>query len=180
MFRFLPVMLLVFLLGGCSLPRIIVLNDPLDARQHNDLGVSYQQRGDDDLALRAYQRAAELDEDWAQPLLNRGNVFAARQDWAAAAADYRRALRRDPEQAEAMNNLAWVLLQAGQGKEALEWIGQALEREPARADFLDTLADIHLAAGDTAAARQALDRAMAAHPGPDLRHALETKRARLP
>jgi len=163
------------LLAGCSMPRVVVLNDPLDARQHNDLGASYQARGEDDLALREYDRAAELDSEWALPLVNRGNVFAGRESWGEAADSYRRALRRDPRNAEALNNLAWVLLQEGEIDEALKKASRAVEIDPGQPTFLDTLADIYLARGEVVAARQALRRALALDPGPDLRKTLEDK-----
>ena len=82
--RFLTLMISATLLCACSLPRVIVLNDPLDARNHNNLGVSYQQRGEFDLAGREYDRAAELDPAWGRPLINRGNVHAASGAWREA------------------------------------------------------------------------------------------------
>lgn len=173
-------LLFVLLLTGCSLPRLVILNDPLDARQHNDLGVSYQQRGEFDLALREYDRAAELASDWAQPLINRGNALAAQQLWSDAAADYRRALRREPEQAEAMNNLAWVLLQSGDLVQARSWVDQALLRHPQDPAFLDTFAEIQIAAGDYVGARRAIDQALTLDPSAELRQSLEDLRLRLP
>lgn len=168
------------LLGGCSLPRIILLNDPLNAAQHNDLGVAYEQRGDADLALREYQRAAEMKSDWARPLINRGNVLAAGEDWSGAQQSYRQALRREPDNAEAMNNLAWVLLQAGDLAQALNWAGQALQLQPKNPSVLDTLAEIQLAAGDFAAARHTIEQGLALDSLPALRQSLEQKRSRLP
>lgn len=156
----LPAMLLFFLLAGCSLPRIIVLNDPLDARQHNDLGVSYEQRGESDLALREYERAAELADGWARPLINRGNVLAARGDLWQAEKSYRFALRREPDNAEAMNNLAWVLLQADETEKALEWAEKAAAETPGEGAVLDTLADIQIARQDYPAARRTVGQAL--------------------
>lgn len=172
-------LLIGLFLGGCSLPRLIVLNDPLDARQHNDLGVAYQQRGELDLALREYQRAAELDADWARPLINRGNVLAANQDWNGAAKSYRQALRREPGNAEAMNNLAWVLLQAGEGAAALDQARQAVSIEPLQPAFLDTLAEILLAQKAFSEARRIIDQALALAPSPQLRASLERKLSEL-
>lgn len=130
---------LTLLLVGCSLPRIIVLHDPLDAQEHNDLGASYQANREFDLALREYRRAAELDGDWARPLINGGNTLAAMEQWSQAAELYQSALQRQPEQAEAMNNLAWVLLQQGDLVEARRWAEKAVENNPHSAAFLDTL-----------------------------------------
>jgi tetratricopeptide (TPR) repeat protein len=128
--------------AGCSLPRIIILNDPLDARGHNDLGVAYEASGEADLALREYHKAAELDKQWDRPLLNRGNVLAGQQAWKEAAASYRAALDRNPLNGEAMNNLAWVLLRQGEPQQARLWAGKALNVEPDNPAFRDTLAEI--------------------------------------
>lgn len=145
MLRILPLFFMLALLtAGCSkpLPRVIVLNDPLDARGHNDLGVAYEASVENDLALREYERAAELDKSWPRPLINRGNVLAAQGEWRQAARTYRAALRRDPANGEAMNNLAWVLYKQGDLRQAEIWIEKALAVSPENAAFLDTLAQI--------------------------------------
>jgi Flp pilus assembly protein TadD len=171
--------LAILCLGGCSLPRIIVLNDPLDARQHNDLGVSYQQRGESDLAIREYDRAAKLEPQWARPLINRGNVRAEQNDWRQAAKSYRQALRREPGNAEAMNNLAWVLLQAEAAGEALAWAEKAVAADPHEPAYLDTLAEIRIVRHDHEGARQAIAEALALDPPEELQRGLEQKRALL-
>jgi Tfp pilus assembly protein PilF len=133
---------LILLLAGCSLPRVIVLHDPLDARQHNDLGVIYQADKEFDLALREYQRAAGLDDRWARPLINGGNTLAALEQWSQAAELYLDALQRQPGQAEAMNNLAWALLQQGELAQARSWAEQAVAVDPGVPAYLDTLTTV--------------------------------------
>lgn len=140
--RWLLASFLALFVSGCSLPRVIVLNDPLDARKHNDLGVAYEASGEADLALREYRKAAELDKQWDRPLLNRGNVLAGQQSWEEAAESYRAALDRNPLNGEAMNNLAWVLLQQGDPAQARLWAGKAVEAEPDNPAFRDTLVEI--------------------------------------
>jgi tetratricopeptide (TPR) repeat protein len=174
MLRFLLIVLLSTLLAGCSLPRIIVLNDPLTAEQHNDLGVAYQQRQDFDLALRAFSRAADLDKSWAQPLVNSGNVHAALDDWRQAEGSYRQALRRQKDDAGAMNNLAWVLLRQDELDDALHWAQQAALLDP-QAAVLDTLAEVHLAREEYADAAPVVARALALEPTVALRQELEEK-----
>lgn len=120
------ILFLTLLLAGCATPRIVVLSDPLDARERNDLGVSYESAGDLDLALQAYAEAADKDPSWDQPLINLGNVHAALGRWPEAEDGYRRALRRNPGNPEAMNNLAYSLARQGRDSEALEWSGKAL------------------------------------------------------
>jgi len=161
------------------MPRVIILNDPLDARGHNDLGVSYQQRGELDLALREYNRAAELDPEWGRPLINRGNVQAANGTWREAEKSYRQALKREPDNAEAMNNLAWVLLRSGETAEALDWAQKAVAAGPLDPAFIDTLAEIQIAVRDHDGARRSVERALALSPDPELRQSLEKKLADL-
>lgn len=173
--RILFILVSAALLGGCTLPRIIVLNDPLNAREHNDLGVSYQQRSEFDLAIREYERAAELDADWARPVLNRGNAHAARGEWRLAEKYYRQALRREPGSAEAMNNLAWTLLQAGETADALDWARKAVAADAREPAYLDTLAEIQIARRDFAAVRVTLERALSLSPEQQLRSSLEKK-----
>ena len=177
--RLLFIVLIAVLLNGCSLPRVIVLNDPLDANDHNNLGVSYQQRNEFDLAVREYNRAAELDPAWGRPLINRGNALAASGKWREADKSYRQALKREPDNAEAMNNLAWVLLRSGEAAEALTWAQKAVAAAPREPAFIDTLAEIEIAGRDYAAARQSLKRALALSPDPELRESLEKKLAGL-
>ncbi|MEZ4598255.1 MAG: tetratricopeptide repeat protein [Syntrophotaleaceae bacterium] len=136
--RFLLCLLILFS-TGCSMPRVIVLNDPLDSRQHNDLGAAYEARGESDLALREYRQAARLDKTWDLPLINQGNVLAGLEDWKGAEDSYRDALDRNPENAEAMNNLAWVLLQQGRRDEARTLAEQAIDACPDNPAFRDTL-----------------------------------------
>lgn len=157
------------------MPRIIVLNDPLDARQHNDLGVAYEQRGDVDLASREYRRAAELDKGWALPLTNLGNLSASQSQWQEAVLNYREALTRQPGNAAAMNNLAWVLNKAGHPNEALSWAQQAVTASTEDPQCWDTLAEIYEALGQTADAHRAAMQGLALNPSPALRTSLENK-----
>jgi two-component SAPR family response regulator len=47
------------LLAACSLPRILVLHDPLNSQEHIDLGVSYEKRGEFSAAIKEYEEAAK-------------------------------------------------------------------------------------------------------------------------
>lgn len=173
--RLLMSLVLALCLAGCSFPRIIVLNDPLDARQHNDLGVAYQQRSELDLALREYERAARLEPQWARPWINRGNVLAEQGQWRQAAKSYRQALRREAGNDEAMNNLAWVLLKTGKSDEALIWAEKAVAAKPQDPAYLDTLAEVQIACHDYAAARQTVTAALALVLPEELQQSLEYK-----
>lgn len=170
---------LIVLLTGCSLPRLVVLNDPLDAREHNDLGIAYEQRGELELAEREYRKAAELDENWARPWVNLGNVRAAADNWSEATEAYRKALQRDAQLHEAMNNLAWALLQQQEPEQALPWAEQAVAAAPELPAYLDTLAATELALGRFPQALSAVERALELNPEPSLRQELEARRTLL-
>lgn len=160
-------LLLALALTGCATPRVVVLSDPLDAREHNDLGVSYEAAGKTDLALQAYTAAAGKDPSWDQPLINRGNALAATGNWPEAEASYRQALKRNPSNPEAMNNLAFALLNRGETADALEWSARALHREPGNPVFMATRAQALAASGEKTAALDLLRDALEGLPAGD-------------
>lgn len=158
---------IAFALAGCATPRIVVLSDPLDAREHNDLGASYEASGELDLAMRAYETAAAKDRTWDQPLINLGNVHAALGDWAQAEARYRQALKRNPQNPEAMNNLAFAQINLGQAQEALDWSAKALRIEPANTLFKATRALALSRSGGKVEALELLDEILQDLPAKD-------------
>jgi Flp pilus assembly protein TadD len=99
------------LLVGCG--HLVVLNDPLTAAEHSDLGVSYERSGRADLAEREYKKAIHRDSRLAVAHLNLGNLHAARGDWSGAERCYRDALRARPDDPDALNNLATALMRRG-------------------------------------------------------------------
>jgi Flp pilus assembly protein TadD len=98
-------------LGGCG--HLVVLNDPLTAAEHSDLGVSYERSGRADLAEREYRKAIHKDPRLAVAHLNLGNLHAARGDWGGAERCYRDALRARPDDPDGLNNLALALARRG-------------------------------------------------------------------
>lgn len=90
---------------GCSLPRIIVLEDPLTPEEHLTLGVAYEKKGELDHAIKEYKLASRK-----LPLayLYLGNVYFQKQEFDEAEEYYRKAMKKDPQNADAYNNLAWL------------------------------------------------------------------------
>jgi tetratricopeptide (TPR) repeat protein len=129
--------LCIFLLCGCSLPKIYVIDDPLSASQRNELGFIYENQGNLDLAEKEYSLAAKRDKNWAVPLFNLGNVYFKRGDYQGAKRYYMKALERDGENPDFMNNLAYALYKQSEYDEAEKWINRALSiREDE--EYLDT------------------------------------------
>ena len=112
----LPFLLVLLLAGGCSrIPRIIVLDDPLTAAEHVELGVAYERKGELDLARREYERALRKDGKFYRARVNLGNIFLAKKEYGKAREEYLLALELRPGDAEATNNLSWAAIFSGEG-----------------------------------------------------------------
>jgi len=140
--RLLPSLLVLLLAGGCSrVPRIIVLEDPLTAAEHVELGVAYERKGELDLALREYERALRKDGKFYRARVNLGNVFLAKKEYGKAREEYLLALELRPGDAEATNNLSWAAIDSGAGiEEALTRMESVVSGPGGRQPiYLDTL-----------------------------------------
>lgn len=131
----------LMLFCSCSLPRLYVLKDPLTPQEHLNLGVSYEQKGELDNALKEYRLASKK-----LPLayLYLGNVHFLRKEWAEAEKNYKEVIQADPSNADAYNNLAWLYYTRGENlKEAEHLVQKALELDPSKESiYRDTLEKI--------------------------------------
>lgn len=148
--------------GGCGrVPRIIVLEDPLTAAEHVDLGLAYERKGELDLAQREYERALARDKNLFQARVNLGNVRLAKKEYGAARKEYLRALSLRPGDAEAANNLSWAAILSGEGIDEALVLMEALVPGPAAESpsFLDTLGVLRMHANRPGPAAEAFSRA---------------------
>ena len=156
--RRLPFLLVLLLAGGCSrVPRIIVLEDPLTAAEHVELGVAYERKGELDLARREYERALRKDGKFYRARVNLGNIFLAKKEYGKAREEYLLALELRPGDAEATNNLSWAAIFSGEGiDEALARMESVVSgpggRRPA---LLDTLGVLRMRANRPGEAEEA-------------------------
>jgi Tfp pilus assembly protein PilF len=134
-------LILLLLPLSCSIPRVHVIEDPLSAIQHNELGYVYESQGKLDLAQKEYKQAIRKEKGWAVPYFNLGNVLFKMGDAEKAEEHYRKALEKDATNPDFMNNLAYVLCERGQYDEAEQWIGRALSISP-KNEYLDTQREI--------------------------------------
>ena len=159
-----PLLLVLLLAGGCSrIPRIIVLEDPLTAPEHVELGVAYERKGELDLAQREYERALRKDGKFYRARLNLGNVFLARKEYGKARDEYLLALELRPGDAEATNNLSWAAISSGEGiDDALARMESVVSGStPPRATYLDTLGVLRMRANRPGPAEEAFAQAEA-------------------
>jgi Flp pilus assembly protein TadD len=138
--KILPIFLIV-LMAACTIPKIIVIDDPLTAEQHNDLGVAYEQKGDFDLAGKEFEKAIKKNKDWVIPYLNLGHLYYRQGKLDQAEATLREGLRVKGNHPDLLNNLAWVLMEKGQLKEAKALIDKAIAIDD-KEEYQDTLQEI--------------------------------------
>lgn len=151
-----------FFFSACSLPRIIVLHDPLTAEEHDNLGRIYESQGKLDLALEQYREALKKDKKHLPSLLLMGDLLYRTNDYPGAESAYTKALKLDPKNGDVLNDLAWVYIRTGKNLDkAKELISEALTLNPAhRPYYLDTLGVVLLKLGNAAEAITALQEAV--------------------
>ncbi len=155
-------LVVLLLLSGCSLPRIVVLHDPLSPQEHNDLGRIYESQKKFDEAAQQYHAALERDPNFVPSLLLLGDLSYRTKKYSEAEAAYRRAMKLQPENGDIYNNLCWVYIDQKINPEAAEdLIRKAMSLTPDhRAYYLDTLGVILLRSGKTAESIAAFNQAV--------------------
>ena len=164
------VLLTLLLLSGCSIPKIIVLHDPLSAEEHLRLGGIYETQGKTDLARDQYRMAAEQDPKSGRAWTLLGDISYRLSDLEQAEKAYTKALDLEPQSGDLHNNLAWVYAQQERklGK-ARKLVDRALELAPDhRPYYLDTLGVIQTRQGSVEEAITSLSEAVSTIP-PDQR-----------
>lgn len=132
-----------FYVWGCSQYDFVIINDPLSAEEHNDLGYAYENKGLFDLAEKEYKIAVRKKSEWYVPYFNLGNIEFKRGNYKEAERLYRTALKRDMNNPDIMNNIALCLSYQNRHDEAKAMIERAL-RIKLKEEYLDTLKRIEL------------------------------------
>jgi Tfp pilus assembly protein PilF len=155
---FFLIIAVMVILSGCSLPRIIILNDPLSPEEHNNLGSIYESQGKFDLAAQQYREALKKEPKSVSSLLLLGDLSFRTGNYPEAEASYRKAIKLQPGNGDIYNNLCWVYLEQRDGIEKAEdLIRKALAVTPEhRAYYLDTWGVVLLRQGRAAESISAL------------------------
>ncbi len=126
------------LLISCSLPRFLVLDDPLSPEEHLNLGVTYEKKGENENALKEYESASKK---LPVAYLYMGNVYFQKHNYEKAEYYYKKAIKKDPANSDAYNNLAWMyFLNNEKLDEAEKLVLKAIELNPSKIQlYMDTL-----------------------------------------
>ncbi len=134
----------LFLTAGCSMPKIIVLHDPLTAEEHLMMGLSREKAGLFNEAIKHYEEASKSD---ARGFLSLGNLYFNLNKYDEAEENYKKAINKNDKLADAYNNLAWLYFLKKQNlEEAERLVKKAIELENNNPDrvkiYEDTLRKI--------------------------------------
>ena len=142
--------------------------DPADPDWPYFLGIC-RRTGDNEAAMRDFQRAAELKPDYAPLQVNLGEALARLDRFDEAEACYRRAAELDETCAPARAGLGRVALARGDFESAAEQLGQAVRMAPEYQQAHRLLAQAYRRLGDTAAAARETELAERGEPNAPLR-----------
>jgi tetratricopeptide (TPR) repeat protein len=119
-----------------------IAQNPACWMAHNNLGLSYYDRGQLDLATQQFQMALAIDPSLAEPHNNLGNILNRQHALAPSIHEYQAALAIDPYYSRAHNNLGNALMQTGHVDDAITHYQRAAEIDPT---YVDAYSDLSIA-----------------------------------
>ena len=152
----------IIFIQGCSLPKIIILHDPLSPEEHNNLGRIYESQQQFDQAMLQYQAALKKDQNFVPTLVLLGDLSYRLKKYSEAESAYKKAIKLQPGNGDIYNNLCWVYIDQQINMEMAEdLIQKAMSLTPEhRPYYLDTLGVILLKSGKPAESITALKQAV--------------------
>jgi tetratricopeptide (TPR) repeat protein len=103
---------------------------PQDKRAHWTLGGAYGGREEYDKAVAHYEKALEIDRDFAPPYNNLGYTYFATNEFGKAEEAFQNYIRLLPNEANPHDSLADLYTRMGRHQEAIEHYQKALELNP--------------------------------------------------
>ena len=120
---------------------------PENARTHSNLGAALQQRGENDDAMRHFQKALEINPGYLEAQNNLGNALNRSGRFDEAISHYLKALEISPDCAEVHLNLGNALIRTGRFDEAIAHLRMALPSLSGRSELHYNLGNALLQTG---------------------------------
>ena len=126
---------IVWLLLSCLLVAALLLascgpavtEEEVTAVKYDERGIALALAGLYEQAVTEFNKAIELDPEYAMAYNNRGNAYWNRGNFDRAIADYDKAIELDPEYAEAYGNRGFVYYLKGELTKAISDLEKCLE-----------------------------------------------------
>lgn len=128
------------MLSSCSY--IVIVHDPLSAKEHVELGYTYEKQKDYKDAIYQYKMAIKKDGNYDLAYFDLGNVFFKEKKYNDAIKYYKKAIKINPKNTDALNNLAYTYYKLGDFKKAKFYILKALKLKPDSKIYQSTLKEI--------------------------------------
>ena len=100
------------------------------AEDHFYLGLRFQQQGELEKVIDHYDKAIELNPQFAEAYYNRGNAKRVSDDHQGAITNYNKAIELNPQDAEAYNNRGNAKADSGNHQQAIADYDKAIELNP--------------------------------------------------
>ena len=123
-----------------SAARQAIRAQPDSAASYLSLGVALKAAGEQESALRAFQKALDCDPRLAEAWFQKGLVEADLQKWSPAAGDFRRAVEVSSNHIDARLELGEMLLRLGDFEQAGGELDTVLRLDPRNAATTPDLA----------------------------------------
>ena len=104
-----------------------VTEEEMAAVEHNERGIALALAGLYEQAVTEFNKAIELDPEYAMAYNNRGNAYWNKGNFDGAIADYDKAIELDPECAEAYGNRGFVYYLEGELTKAISDLEKCIE-----------------------------------------------------
>ncbi len=155
-------MLALIFLSSCSIPKIIILHDPLSVEEHDNLGRIYESQQKYELAAEQYRAALKKDPKSVSSLLLLGDLSFRMKNYPEAESSYKKAIKLQPDNGDIYNDLCWVYLEQNTSIDMAEsLVSKAIVTTPEhRAYYLDTMGVVLLRLGKTKESITALKEAV--------------------
>ncbi len=156
--------------SNATLYRSMARTAPSSAKAQFNLGLAYQEEGNDEAALAQFRRALEIYE-WAGSAgvaLGIGWIYDRQHRMDQALEWFRKALEIDPGLSAAHMQLCGALSALGRAADAARACRRGLRYDPANADLLKGLGENLVATGELTKGVAVLQRSLSLNPGDEL------------